>query len=97
MPSETPDCNIPVNTSVPLSAPYRTGTYLSYDNQPNQSNNYREGTTIGLRASGSRQLELLDLQNTLKTLAGKVQQGGHVYLVDLRQESHAFFNGQAFD
>ena len=80
---------------MPLPEPYRTGTYLSYDNQPNQANNYREGTAIGLRASGSRQLELLDLQNILKTLAGKVPQGGHVYLVDLRQESHAFFNSRA--
>jgi len=90
-----PDCNIPVNTKLPLLEPYRTGSYLSYDYKPSDAENYREGTAIGLRASGSHQLNLQDLQKRLTMLAGNVKPGGQLYLVDLRQESHVFFNGRA--
>ena len=90
----TNDSNIPINTKLPLLEPYRTGSYLSYD-QTGDTTNYREGTQINLRASGSHQLNLEDLQNLLKKLAGYVKPGGHLYLVDLRQESHLFFNGRA--
>jgi hypothetical protein len=89
------DCNIQVNTKLPLLEAYRTGSYLSYDYKSGDPDNYREGTTIGLRASGSHQLNLQDLQKRLTMLAGNVKPGGQLYLVDLRQESHAFFNGRA--
>lgn len=89
------NCNIPVNTKLPLLESYRTGSYLSYDYKLSDAQNYREGTAIGLRASGSHQLNLQDLQNLLTKLAANIKPSGQLYLVDLRQESHAFFNGRA--
>src|SRR5215467_10436713 len=91
------DCNIPVNTKLPLLEPYRTGSYLSYDYKPTDQKNYRDGTLLDppLRASGSHQLNLQDLQALLTKLAGYVKPGGQLYLVDLRQESHVFFNDRA--
>jgi len=105
MPPTSSDCNIPVNTKLPLQEPYRTGSYLIYDYVPNDNaveqplgcpkitrTHFREGSGIGLRASGSRQLDLQPYAEALMSVARKVKHGGTLYVADLRQESHVFFN-----
>ena len=92
----TGDCTIPINTDLPLKEPYRTGSYLIYDYPLGADPHFREGLEkIGLRASGSRQLNFEQLADVLKSVAGKVKTGGKLDLVDLRQESHLFFNRRA--
>jgi hypothetical protein len=108
MPSQTSDCKIPINTLPPLLEPYRTGSYLIYDyvpgNTPTQrpsgcppmdETHFRDGTTIGLRASGSRQLDFQPFAQKLRTVAAYVKPNGRLYVVDLRQESHVFFDNSA--
>ncbi len=102
------DCNVHVNTKLPLLEPYRTGSYLIYDyvlsdNPPLQplgcpkitDTHFREGSAIGLRASGSRQLDFKPYADVLESVALKINEGGTLYVVDLRQESHVFFNNRA--
>jgi hypothetical protein len=91
--SATSGCQ-PINTKPPITEPYRTGSYLIYDISSPAEDNFREGSSIGLRASGSHQLDMRPLIDKLKSLAKKVGTGT-VHLVDLRQESHAFFNERA--
>jgi hypothetical protein len=47
------------------------------------------------RASGSRQLDAARLAAKLEEVAHVVKPGGRLHLVDLRQETHLFFNGRA--
>jgi Inositol hexakisphosphate len=102
------DCNVPVNTKLPLQEPYRTGSYLIYDYVPSDKiplqplgcpkiidTHFREGSAIGLRASGSRQLDFKPYADALRSVALKIKEGGTLYVVDLRQESHVFFNDRA--
>ena len=56
---------------------------------------FREGSGIELRASGSRQLDFELYKEKLNLVATKVEEGGTLYVVDLRQESHVFFNHRA--
>lgn len=104
----TQDCKTPIHTQLPLKLPYRTGSYLIYDYQPDQKppeprpdcpkprpDHFRMGTKIGLRASGSRQVDADLYANILKTVADEVPKGCKLYVVDLRQESHLFFDGRA--
>lgn len=108
MPSQTSSCKIPINTQPPLLEPYRTGSYLIYDYEPSKTpgkqpsgcpqmekTHFREGTTIGLRASGSRQLDVQPFADKLRSVAAYVKQNGRLYVVDLRQESHVFMNDLA--
>jgi len=92
---ETPDCKIPINTKLPLYEPYRTGSYLIYDYPPGQATHFREGTSIDLRASGSRQLDFQPFYDVLQSVAAEVKPRGRLYIFDLRQESHAFFDNRA--
>jgi hypothetical protein len=99
----TQDCKIPINTNLPLKLPYRTGSYLVDDYTPPKgvdpsspaATNFRMGTKIGLRASGSHQVDVKFYANILKTVAGEVPREGRFFVVDLRQESHLFFDGRA--
>jgi hypothetical protein len=78
-----------------LPQPYRTGSYLIYDYGTDGKPNIRQGTKLayrGFRASGSHQLDAPLLTSTLKSLAPS---GGKLHLVDLRQETHGFYNGEA--
>jgi hypothetical protein len=108
MPPTSSDCKVSVNTTLPLQEPYRTGSYLIYDyvasdNPPLQplgcprilDTHFREGSAIGLRASGSRQLDFQPYADALISVARKVEPGGTLYVVDLRQESHVFFGARA--
>lgn len=102
----TQHCKFPINTDLPLKVPYRTGSYLIYDYQPEQetkkrsdcpeplATHFREGTEIGLRASGSRQLNFDLYSSVLKTVAA-LPQVRKLCVVDLRQESHLFFDNLA--
>ena len=59
---------------------------------------FRKGSdlkNVPFRASGSRQLDKPRLKSTLEEVAKLVAQGGRIYLVDLREESHLFFDGSA--
>jgi hypothetical protein len=95
------DCTIAINTGLPLSQPYRTGAYLIYDYPAGTSDDhFRRGDDSKLgpntfRASGSRQLDAAPLAVRLGQVAKVVQQGGRLHLVDLRQESHLFFDRRA--
>lgn len=101
----TQDCKISINTQLPLKVPYRTGSYLVYDYIPPKDKNedpsapaathFRMGTKIGLRASGSRQVDVDSYAKILKTVAAEVPRAGKFFVVDLRQESHLFFDGRA--
>jgi len=61
---------------------------------PPQQTHFREGTKIQLRASGSRQLDIDSLTKVLKTVATHVP-NGTLHVIDLRQESHLFFDNRA--
>ncbi len=82
-------------------APVRTGSYLVRDFDPKggvRGRYFRTGldvTSVPFRASGSRQLDKPRLKFTLEELARIVAPGGRIYLVDLREESHLFFDDNA--
>lgn len=84
----------PIHTGLPLLEPHRSGTYLIYDYEPGTDMHWREGTDL-LRASGSHQLDVQPLTEKLASVVAKVKSGGELHLVDLRQESHVFFDGCA--
>lgn len=82
-----------VDTSNPLPGPYRTGSYLISDAGPD---NFRSAMSLEdhpYRASGSHQLSLAGFARVLDE--GVVSPFGpeEIYIVDLRQETHCFFNG----
>lgn len=81
-----------VSTANPLAVPYQTGAYLISDAGPD---NFRDAMTLTenpYRASGSHQLGIADfvrvLDPVVSTYAPSV-----LYLVDLREETHGYFNG----
>ena len=83
------------NCDTSLPQPYRTGSYLIYDYAVGADPHIRKGTKLsdrGFRASGSCQLDEEPLTWTLQSVA---PQGGKLHLVDLRQETHAFYNKKA--
>ena len=92
---------IPVDAPAPLSAPFRTGSYLIRDFDPKGGKGgryFRKGSdlqTVPFRASGSRQLDKPRFRSTLQEIATLVPEGGRIYLVDLREESHLFFDDSA--
>ena len=95
----TNDCTIPM---LPLLEPYRTGRYLIYDYPSDtKEDHFRRGDDAKLqkdtfRASGSRQLDRGLLAARLEDVAKLLLPDGRLHLVDLRQETHLFFdNGRA--
>jgi hypothetical protein len=81
-------------------APYRTGTYLILDNDPDRpakDGNFRSGRVLDppLRASGSHQLDAAMLADVINRIADDGPELGRLLIVDLRQESHAFLDGRA--
>ncbi len=92
---------VPVDAAAPIFAPFRTGSYLIRDFDPkggNAGRYFRKGSdlkTVPFRASGSRQLDKPRLKSTLEEVAKLVAPGGRIYLVDLREESHLFFDDSA--
>ena len=97
----TDDCTNPINTGLPLLEPYRTGSYLIYDYpQGTTDDHFRRGDDPRLgpntfRASGSRQLDAPLYATRLDEVSKLVRPGGRLYVVDLRQETHLFFDGRA--
>ena len=93
--SLTDDRPIPINVGPPVYQKFRTGSYLIYDDEPLGVTHFRKGTDLKdmpFPASGSRQLDVARLADALKPVAPS---GFQLYLVDLRQETHLFFNGRA--
>src|SRR6266550_690133 len=92
---------VPVDAAAPISAPFRTGSYLIRDFDPKggaAGRYFRKGSDlkrVPFRASGSRQLDKSRFRSTLQEIAKLVPQGGRIYLVDLREESHLFFDDTA--
>lgn len=85
--------DINVNTSNPLTVPYRTGSYLISD--VGASNNFRSAMALTdhpYRASGSHQLGLADFVSVLSQIVS-TEQPSRLFLVDLREETHGYFNG----
>jgi len=80
--------------------PYRTGTYLIFDNDPERpakDGNFRSGRSLDppLRASGSHQLDAEMLADVVNRIAEEGPDVRGMLIVDLRQESHAFLDGRA--
>jgi len=95
----TDKCSIPINVGPCVLNKFRTGSYLIHDYVPDPKNpnptNFRQGTGLQdtpFRASGSHQLDVSGFATVLKPVAPP---GTQLYLVDLREESHLFFDGRA--
>jgi len=92
---------VPVDAAAPILSPFRTGSYLIRDFEPKggvAGRYFRKGSdlkNVPFRASGSRQVDKPRLSSTLEDVAKLVGQGGRVYLVDLREESHLFCDDTA--
>ena len=83
-----------------VTIPYRTGTYLILDNDPErpaENGNFRSGRGLDppLRASGSHQLDAAAFAGAVDRIAGDSPELRRVVVVDLRQESHVFVDGRA--
>ena len=93
--SSTYKCPIPINVSAVILNKFRTGSYLIYDYDPSHnSDNLRKGTELTdtpFRASGSHQLDVSGFATVLQSVAPP---GAQLYLVDLREETHLFFDGR---
>jgi hypothetical protein len=80
--------------------PYRTGTYLILDNNPERparDGNFRSGRGLDppLRASGSHQLDAAMFADIVDRIADAGPDLRRLLIVDLRQESHVFLDGRA--
>src|SRR6266481_9438617 len=93
--------SVPVKVDIPLSEPYRTGAYLIFDIPPgteDRNANFRSGQPLKEHpypASGSHQLNAQQLADILKSNVVTPHQPSRIFLVDLRQETHGFFDGVA--
>ena len=84
----------------PPAMPYRTGTYLIFDNEaglPESGNHFQSGRDLEppLPASGSHQLDATVFVGIVNRIAEEAWQHRRLVIVDLRQESHAFLDGRA--
>lgn len=82
-----------VNTTNPLAVPYKTGSYLISDEGPD---NFRTGMDLAdhpYRASGSHQLGITDFVTVLGENVIKPYSPTKLCIVDLRQETHGYFDG----
>jgi hypothetical protein len=92
---------VPVKVNNQLSEPYRTGSYLIYDTAPGdglESEHFRNAMTLRdhpYRASGSHQLNAQRLGEILEFEVVEHYHPSNIFLVDLRQEAHGFFDGVA--
>ena len=82
------------------TTPYRTGTYLILDNDPDRpakDGNFRSGRALDppLRASGSHQLDAAPLAAVVNRIADDGPELRRLLIVDLREESHACLDGRA--
>jgi len=87
---------VEVRVTNPLAVPYRTGSYLIYDE--GGTDHFR--SAIGLaehpyRASGSHQLDFDEFVCVLGQYVVGPYKPSTLYLVDLREETHGFFDGVA--
>ena len=83
-----------VNTSNPLIVPYRTGSYLISDEGP--ADNFRSAMSLAdhpYRASGSHQLGIADFVRVLGQGVVDPFRPSALFLIDLREETHGFFDG----
>jgi hypothetical protein len=83
-----------------MDIPYRPGTYLIFDNDPDRparDGNFRSGRGLdpALRASGSHQLDAAMFADVVNRIAEAGPELRRLLIVDLRQESHAFLDGRA--
>jgi len=91
--------SVPVSVETPLRTPYRTGDYLIYDvhlGKEAESKHFRSGESRKLpdhryRASGSHQLNFTEFASVLSRVVDK-HDPSTIYLVDLREEPHGFFD-----
>ena len=90
-----------INVQNPLSAPYRTGSYLVYDITPGSetdAEDFRSAWSLDTHpypASGSHQLDAARLVETLKSEVIVPYRPRDLFLVDLREETHGFLDGRA--
>jgi Inositol hexakisphosphate len=85
-----------VKVANPLEVPYRTGSYLIYDK--GKSDNFRNASGLPehpYQASGSHQLDYSEFAGVLYQQVVKPHSPSTIYLVDLREETHGFFDGSA--
>jgi hypothetical protein len=88
--------HVDVNVKNPLQRPYRTGSYLIFDE--GGKDNFRSGWDLGdhpYRASGSHQLDAEEFFRVLGESVVKPVAPTSIYLVDLREETHGFLDGRA--
>jgi hypothetical protein len=81
-----------VKVANPLKVPYRTGSYLIYDE--GGTDHFRRADGLAehaYRASGSHQLDLAEFVRLLGDVV-KLEKPTRVYLIDLREETHGFFD-----
>src|SRR5262245_16180144 len=91
--------HVEVKVANPLWKPYRTGSYLIYDvpaGKKKGSRHFRSAMSSKLpdhrdRASGSHQLNLTDFDHVLGKIV-KDHAPSTIYVVDLREETHGFFD-----
>jgi inositol hexakisphosphate len=97
-----------INLKNPLSAPYRTGSYLVYDvtavskkdppGSDKDPEHFRSAWSFGTHpypASGSHQLDATRLVEILKSNVIGPYRPRDLFLVDLREETHGFLDGRA--
>jgi hypothetical protein len=89
---------VEVNVLNPLQRPYRTGSYLIFDE--GGTDNFRSAWSPELaehryRASGSHQLDCDEFARVLGGNVVEPHRPSRIYLVDLREETHGFFDGTA--
>jgi hypothetical protein len=90
-----------VNIQNPLSMPYRTGCYLIYDidaGSDEDPEHFRSAWSLDTHrypASGSHQLDAARLVEILESEVVAPHRPRHLFLVDLREETHGFLDGRA--
>jgi hypothetical protein len=85
-----------VEVANPLKVPYRTGSYLIYDEGGTDHFRSANGLTEHpYRASGSHQLDFDEFVRVLGQGVVGPDKPSTLYLVDLREETHGFFDGIA--
>jgi hypothetical protein len=90
--------DVAVDVGNPLERPYRTGSYLIFDE--GGRDNFRSAWSPKLgehryRASGSHQLDVDEFARVLGDQVVEPHRPSSIYLVDLREETHGFLGGRA--
>jgi len=90
--------SVEVNVQNPLQRPYRSGSYLIFDE--GGTDHFRSAWSPKLgehryRASGSHQLDADEFARVLGDNVVEPHRPSRIYLVDLREETHGFFDGTA--